>query len=430
MAEAVLLDDVSMRFVLQHQRPRSFQDALVNLFNPGEREAEEFWALRGVTFEVGHGETVGLIGQNGSGKSTILKLISRIIEPTKGKVRVNGKVSALIELGAGFHPDLTGRENIYLNGSILGLGRKQIDAIFDEIVAFSELERFIDTPVKHYSSGMYMRLGFSVATCVNPDILIIDEVLAVGDEAFQRKCLDRIFEFKRRGKTILFVSHGLQAVEALCDRAVWIHHGQIQEQAPAAKTIRRYLAHLEQYDEQTRESANAIKSGLPETGDTRLVRLQRFGAEVHSVETLSPHRTPQHTFHSGDSMVVRIRYNVAEPEGRYTFGLELRRSDGTLLHRSACPIDVALRVGPDGEGVEDLEIIGLPLLSGTYEIAPSIWSSRGPVPVQEAHRLGCQFSVWGDQDTSGLVALTYHWGLGTLDGSREVDGALVAQEVG
>jgi lipopolysaccharide transport system ATP-binding protein len=245
MAAVVSLSNVSKRFLIRHERARSFQDTVVNLFHHRNGNVEEFWALKGVSFDVERGETIGIVGQNGSGKSTILKLVTRILYPTSGRVSVGGKISALIELGAGFHPDLTGRENIYLNGSIMGMGRRDMDHRIGQIVEFSELERFIDTPVRHYSSGMYARLGFSVAVSVDPDILIVDEVLAVGDEAFARKCLDKFGEFRRQGRTIVMVSHALPAIERLCDRAIWIHHGAVKANGPAGEVVQSYLAEID-----------------------------------------------------------------------------------------------------------------------------------------------------------------------------------------
>src|SRR5271165_3754249 len=184
-------------------------------------EVEEFWALRNVSFEVKQGEVVGIIGRNGAGKSTLLKIVSRITEPTEGRAVLRGRVASLLEVGTGFHPELTGRENIFLNGAILGMTRREIQKKFDEIVAFAEVERFLDTPVKHYSSGMYMRLAFAVAAHLEPEILIVDEVLAVGDAAFQKKCLGKMSEVAREGRTVLFVSHNSAAIEALCDRCLW-----------------------------------------------------------------------------------------------------------------------------------------------------------------------------------------------------------------
>jgi len=240
---AIQFENVSKRFILHHARPRSFQELVIGALWRS-RSREELWALKDVSFEVERGEMVGIIGPNGSGKSTVLKLITRILEPTSGRVTVEGKVSALIELGAGFHPDLTGRENVYLNGSILGLSQQEMDARFKDIVAFAELERFVDMPLKIYSSGMYMRLGFAIAINVEPDILLIDEVLAVGDESFQKRCLAKIEEFKQQGKTMVFVSHALETVRKLCDQAIWLEEGEIQSRGNPDKVIYDYLDDL------------------------------------------------------------------------------------------------------------------------------------------------------------------------------------------
>ena len=217
---------VSKKFKLVHERNQSIKAAIMR----GRRTiSEDFWALRDVSFQVHRGETFGLIGENGSGKSTMLKCLTRILRPNEGSVRVEGKVSALLELGAGFHPELSGRENVFLNGAILGLSQKELHGRFDEIVDFAGIEQFIDEPVKNYSSGMYVRLGFSVAINVDPDVLFVDEVLAVGDEAFQRKCNEKFAELRRAGKTIVLVSHGLSGVQNLCDRVAWFSHGQLMQ---------------------------------------------------------------------------------------------------------------------------------------------------------------------------------------------------------
>lgn len=244
MATAIAVEGVSKRFVIHHERPRSFQEALIALVHRRNGYREEFWALRDVSFQVEQGEALGIIGPNGSGKSTILKLLTRILQPTWGEVSVRGRISALIELGAGFHPDLTGRENIFLSGSILGIGQSAMARHYDAIVAFSELERFIDTPVKHYSSGMYMRLGFAVAIHVEPDILIIDEVLAVGDTAFQEKCLATLDALKEAGKTLLLVSHDMDLIRRFCHRAIFLDHGEVQSYGLTQEAIARYMASL------------------------------------------------------------------------------------------------------------------------------------------------------------------------------------------
>ena len=228
---------VSKRFQLQEGRTlREFVPALLK----GRGWTDPFYALRDVTFSIDRGETVGIIGRNGSGKSTTLKLIAGVTAPTEGEVRVEGRVSPLIELGAGFHPDLTGRENVHLNASILGMSGKEIRQQFDNIVDFAELWEFIDTPVKRYSSGMYVRLGFAVAVHSNPEVLLVDEVLSVGDAFFQEKCLAKMHEFQRQGTTIVVVSHSLDLVASFCERAIWLDHGRIVAEGPAAAVVQQY----------------------------------------------------------------------------------------------------------------------------------------------------------------------------------------------
>ena len=235
---AISFQAVSKRFALAQQRPR----AVLDLLRPGARTGPgEFWALRDVSFEIAAGETFGLIGATGSGKSTVLKLISAIMRPTTGRVRVEGSVSAMIELGAGFHPDFSGRDNVFLYGSILGLSRSSLRGAFDEIVDFAELTAFIDSPIKHYSSGMQMRLAFAIAAQVEPSILLIDEVLAVGDLSFQQKCLARIADLSRAGVTVVFVSHALDTVRTLCDRVAWLDHGQLRRLGGPEDVVAAYV---------------------------------------------------------------------------------------------------------------------------------------------------------------------------------------------
>lgn len=238
MSDSVItFQNVSKEFKLSQLRVRSFQEIFVNILNPGARRRKHFWALKDVSFSIKAGQTVGILGPNGSGKSTILKLISRIIDPTKGIITISGRLSALLELGAGFHPDLTGRENIYLNGSILGLDRKAMNRKLDDIIAFADIGEFIDVPIRSYSSGMQVRLGFSVAVHVEPEIILVDEVLAVGDYSFQLKCLDRIRQLQRDGVTILFVSHDFAAVRGLCTQALWLDNGRLQAQGDAGDIL-------------------------------------------------------------------------------------------------------------------------------------------------------------------------------------------------
>lgn len=408
MVKRVELDNVSVRFVLQHQRSRSFQDALVGLLGRRETNHEEFWALQNVSFALRAGETVGIIGENGSGKSTVLKLITRIIEPTTGSVLVNGKVSALIELGAGFHPDLTGRENIYLNGSILGLSRREIDRLFDEIVAFSELERFIDTAVKHYSSGMYMRLGFAVATSVDPDILIIDEVLAVGDESFQSKCIDRIFDFKRRGKTILIVSHSLDVVERLCDQVLWLGHGVLKVQGPPEQVIRSYV-----YEQQKVDLAPLGEGPAPLAPASFLANPSKMPVEmgittgrVRSVRLFDSQQIECDHFHTGDTMTVVIGVEACGTRHDIGVDLELRREDGLLVQSFKSPL-----LGQNGIDLTDvsgfeIQIGPMPLPSGTYDLVTTISARHGGAPGRPQSR---KFIMEGDHASDDLLHLPHVW---------------------
>lgn len=239
--EAIVVDRVSKTFRISTEPASSLKERLIRR----KRSAyEEFQALKAIELRVEQGETIGILGHNGSGKSTLLKCIAGILTPTEGEVWARGRVASLLELGAGFHPDLTGRENVYINAAFYGMGRKRIDAIFDEIVAFAELAQFIDEPVKHYSSGMYVRLGFAVAVHLDPDVLLVDEVLAVGDEAFQVKCLSRIEQFQAEGRTIVFVTHAAETARQVCDRAIVLDHGSLIVDADPDTAIRVLRQHL------------------------------------------------------------------------------------------------------------------------------------------------------------------------------------------
>jgi lipopolysaccharide transport system ATP-binding protein len=239
----IRFDNVSKLFTVEHDRARSFQDLMLRMFNSTHARIphESFWALSDVSFDIAAGESVGLVGNNGSGKSTSLKLMTRILRPTRGQVSVDGRVSGLLELGAGFHPELSGRDNIYLNGALMGLSRRDIDARLNTIIDFSELGNFVDVQLKFYSTGMAMRLAFSIAVSVDADILLVDEVLAVGDQAFQAKCLERIREILKQGVTIVLVSHDLNMVRDLCQRSIWLHKGRLRADGPTPEVLDAYL---------------------------------------------------------------------------------------------------------------------------------------------------------------------------------------------
>jgi lipopolysaccharide transport system ATP-binding protein len=311
----IAFDRVSKRFTLHHDRRNSIQERVAGLLRPRAR-GEVFWALRDVSFGVGQGQSLGLVGHNGAGKSTALKLMTRILEPTSGAVRMHGRVAALLELGSGFHPDLSGRENVFLNGSLLGFSRREMERKLEEIVDFAEIGDFIDLEVKHYSSGMYTRLGFAVATAVDPDILITDEVLAVGDEAFQRKCMERIYHFREVGKTIIFVSHALATVRLLCDQAVWLDHGVARAVGPAGEVIDAYLAETNRHEAEARREA----------ADQPLDDPRRRGgreAEIVRVQLLDGAGREQPVFRAGAPLTLRIHYAAHQPIRRPVFGVAL-----------------------------------------------------------------------------------------------------------
>jgi len=402
MSTAVLLDRVSKKFILHRERPRSFQELTVNLFRRGSGSREPFWALQDVSFTVQRGETMGFIGPNGAGKSTVLKLISRIIEPTSGRIEANGRVGALLELGAGFHHDLTGRENVYLNGSILGLKRHEIGQHLESIVEFAELSRFIDIPIRNYSSGMLMRLGFAVATSFRPDILLIDEILAVGDQAFQAKCLQRIAQMREQGVTIVFVSHSLDMVRRLSHQAIWLEEGQVKTIGPVAEVVVDYLSHV----------WKGTNIQLLDDGDVA-GRGRRWGsgeAIITSVEFRDETGRVRRVFQTGDVFVARIRYRAREPVHRPAFGVAIYREDGTHVTgpntvQSGCEIDVI-----DGEGTVDYVIESLPLLPGRYEFTAAIYDYHSVHPYDHQHR-GFTFEVQAGvvAEKEGVVQIPCRW---------------------
>ena len=273
----VRVENLSKKYIIGHQKQESYttlRDSIANgakgLLKPFQRgksqvadpTSEDFWALKDVSFEIKQGDRLGIIGRNGAGKSTLLKILSRIVEPTNGSIRIKGRVASLLEVGTGFHPELTGRENISLNGAILGMSKEEITRKFDEIVAFAEVEKFLDTPVKRYSSGMYVRLAFAVAAHLEPEVLIVDEVLAVGDAAFQKKCLNKMGEVAGEGRTILFVSHNISALNTLCNEAVYLERGRVKEVGKATSVLKSYTAELFTHD--VSDIANLRVSGYGE----------------------------------------------------------------------------------------------------------------------------------------------------------------------
>jgi lipopolysaccharide transport system ATP-binding protein len=402
--EAVItFDSVSKSFRLEESRSRSFLEAFTSVFQePPEREA--FWVLRDADFQIYEGEFVGLIGANGAGKSTSLKLISKIIEPTTGHVWSRGRIGALLELGAGFHPELSGRENIYLNASVMGLERSYVDEYFDEIVAFSELEDFIDVPVKHYSSGMYVRLGFSVAIHARPDILLIDEVLAVGDEAFQHKCIDRITRLRRSGVTILLVTHGLNTVESLCDRAIWFEQGRVEGIGDSRDVVMAYRNHVSQL-ERNQDTATVRDK---ESDDQYQWGSQEV--EITSVELVDQAGEQTNVFKSNQSMDIYVHYQCNTDVDEIVIGLAFYHQNGA--HISGPNTKFAGHVIDDvaERGVLRYHIPSLPLLEGAYELSVSIVGET-MMEIYDYHDRLYPFRVYRGESREiyGLVTFGGEW---------------------
>lgn len=315
--------------------------------NQKELDEKEFWAIKDITFQVNRGEAVGIIGPNGAGKSTILKLLSGILRPNKGEIKVNGRLSALIEVSAGFHPDLTGRENIYLNGSILGMKRKEIDKRLDDIVEFSGIREFIDTPVKRYSSGMHARLGFAVAAHINPDILLVDEVLSVGDLQFQKKCIDKMLSLKKQGVPIVFVSHNLQSVQMLCNRAFFLKNGQIFKQGNVSDVLNEYLF--------SGQATTEIDNGVL----------------ISNITCFTYNREKSNVFQAGEKAFITFNLKVNKPHNEYLLGFLIRRTTDGFL---ACDYNLPLSCIEENNSTFSLENkvrldFQVNLLKGLYTVS-------------------------------------------------------------
>ena len=389
---AIVVEHVSKNFRLYRERNRYIKSAVLR----GRRARfEEFWALNDVSFEVDHGATVGLIGSNGSGKSTMLKCLTGIYRPDKGKIALDGSVAALLELGAGFHPELSGRENIFLNAAILGMSKKDAERQFDSIVDFAGLDRFIDTPVKNYSSGMTVRLGFSIASHVDPDILLIDEVLSVGDQAFQRKSNDRIEQFRRDGKTIVVVSHSLSSIQQLCKEVIWLEKGTIRQRGAAADVIANYTG--ESYDVHAQQDAeHRERWGTGAAHITSLRLLDTNGSVSERMATNSPARivaeiTPAERLHSPT-----IRITISRVDGTVVWSGTSQHSRpqlGNLNERAS--LEVAIE--------------RMPLLEGSYYLSAAITDATGATEFDHL-RNWIKFEVHQEQFfEEGILSLPSTW---------------------
>ncbi len=387
-------------------------------------------ALEDVSLSVAPGVTAGIIGLNASGKSTLLRVIAGITKPTSGSVAVSGKVSTLLEVGAGFHPEISGRENIYINGAILGLPKRQIREQFDEIVRFAELEEFIDYPVKTYSSGMFMRLGFSIAVNVDPDILLIDEVLAVGDAVFAQKCYEKLYDYKRRGKTIIMVSHDLGAIRRLCEEAAWLHHGAVMEYGETEHVIGKYMqevthGEMKRYAEQHKvslETMAATKSErrtappgekLPYKAVAPAKPVQpekRWGTreiEITSVVMRNQDGQERYVFSCGETVFIEIAFEAHQRIEGPVFGIGIFRTDGVWCYGTNTMIDGVRVESVDGKGKIAVRLDSLPLLSASYYLDVAAHSGNDH-PYDYLNRL-FTFAVRSDRPEMGVFRPEHEW---------------------
>lgn len=377
MANVIEVDDISKSFKIHHERHQTLKERLLH---PKSGTTELFSALNNVNFSIAEGETVGIVGHNGSGKSTLLKCICGVLQPSSGEIRLRGSLAALLELGAGFQGELSGRDNVYLYGAMLGFSRKMVDRIFDEIVAFSEIEQFIDTQVKFYSSGMYVRLAFAVAVSVSPDILVVDEVLAVGDERFQQKCIDRIKKFQEEGRSILLVTHNADQVRSLCDRAIVLDSGVMIADGQASEALRVFREHQLE-DAQANDVAGT-----------------QANINIDSVTT------PSGTFEVRSGKGIHLDVNLsAEHAYSGNFMFEIFTRTGLLVSRSdpqASPVN--LKQGPNRIG---LDIGALPLLDGIYDINVGIVDQRGSTVIAWKEQAASMQVVYEGRE-SGIVEIS------------------------
>ena len=384
--DAIVADNISKVFRLHEDPSQSIKERIVRM---GRSRYRDFVALEPLDLTISQGSTVGILGHNGSGKSTLLKCLSGILKPTTGTIQLRGRLASLLELGAGFHPELTGRENVYINAAFLGINRREIDRIFDDIVAFADLAQFIDEPVKHYSSGMYVRLGFAVAVNVDPDILLVDEVLAVGDEVFQRRCLDRIRHFQQEGRTIVVVTHAADLVRQVCDRAIVLHHGKLVADARPGEAIHVFREHLQ---------GTMVEGGAaapPPSGALRIV-----GASVSH-----PHQHERRYIHPGESLEVSVQYESDIDVDSPTLNLVVHSKDGQTVF--AIDLDLAaqgvLSLGRAGRIV--VPFTSVPLLDGTFTVDFGLTDRRNPE--HTALRQGRdEFDVLNPSDARGVAAVS------------------------
>jgi ABC-2 type transport system ATP-binding protein/lipopolysaccharide transport system ATP-binding protein len=398
---AISVEQVSKRYRLYKERSSSLKEVVTRR---SVARYEEFWALRDVSLEIERGTVYGLVGHNGSGKSTLLRMMAGIQRPEKGKVHINGRVSALLELGAGFHPELTGRENVFLNAAILGLGRKDIESRFDDIVEFSGLGDFIDTPVKVYSSGMYVRLGFSVAVHVRPEILIIDEVIAVGDEEFQRRCFEHLYKVRNEGVTIVLVTHGLGLVQDMCDRAAWMDHGRVRAEGKAPDVVFEYVQTVNEAEEARLDLAAAGAEGREHDVDAarRPIRIER-------VELLDGDGQVVHSAVTGEPLRVRLHYEARQPVEGPLFSFAIENHHGLHVATPGMRPTHQAEASVSGRGHVDYQIDRLVLGPGDYTLSLAVHDANGMVRFDHQDRAAQLRVQPGREMVTGVVDMMGRW---------------------
>jgi ABC-type polysaccharide/polyol phosphate transport system ATPase subunit len=383
-------------FRLHHEKTNSLKGLIVA---KGRNRYDNFTAVNDVTFNVREGEVFGVIGQNGSGKSTLLKCMAGILQPNAGSVRVHKRMSALLELGAGFHPELSGRENVFLNAAILGMGRKEIAGRFDEIVDFAGLENFIDSPVKTYSTGMYVRLAFAVAINVDPQLLIIDEILAVGDVTFQQKCFEKFVDFRNEGRTIVLVTHAMNSVRDMCDRAIWLEHGKLVAEGDPSDLVESYTERM--LGERGVRSDGSTRRG---SGEVQIEHIEMF---------VSDGTEPVKRFRTGDDVRIRLYYRADQAIARPVFGISIDSLGGTTLS-SPCTRDVGLIPEKiEGNGFVEILLPNIALMPGTFDLHTSITDFNRQHVYDNLH-VARRFDVMSGKvnETGSLVTLAPQWTLG------------------
>lgn len=427
---AIEVDHISKSFKIFYDKGHTIKDQVVS---SKRRRYEKREVLKDISFKLKRGEAVGLIGHNGCGKSTTLKLLTRIMYPDSGTITMRGRVSSLIELGAGFHPDMSGRENIYINASIFGLNKKEIDRRLEDIIAFSELEEFIDNPVRTYSSGMYMRLAFAVAINVDADILLIDEILAVGDVAFQAKCFNRLREIKKAGTTIVIVSHSLAQIEQICDRSIWLHDGLIREEGAPRIVDPKYMAYMSQKEERKKKKAEEAaakekkeRENTEEKQETQIEAEVKKEAEKETAEEIQDEKRwgsreaymkkvtvldmegkECQTFQNDQPFQIRIDYKAEKKLDDVVFGIAIYRSDQVYIYGTNTLIDYSASNTLEAEGHIDLKIDRMPVNAGDYTIDLAFHRPDGFN--YDFWREACSVQIQNVKNEVGVISLPHKW---------------------